>query len=314
MSEIWTEKYRPKTLKDMKGQNNIISRLSAFVEKKSVPHLLFSGPAGSGKSTAALCIAQELYGDNWHSNFLELNASDERGIDTVRNKIKDFAKTVPFGHKFKIIYLDEADSLTKDAQHALRRTMEKYSDTTRFILACNYMSRIILPIQSRCAAFRFTSLNKENVTEYLKAISASENVNVDDDAYDVILDIAEGDMRKAINTLQTASVMKKTVTGQLISEVALGVDSTAVKDMLDAAVNKNFKKARDMLLELMVSKGSSGDDIVKEVYKQIYTLNIEDEKKLLLLEKLGEYEFRLVEGSNPRIQLEAMLASFAVMK
>lgn len=314
MNEIWTEKYRPKTLKEMRGQEAIISRISAFVEKKSLPHLLFSGPAGSGKTTAALAIARELYGESWHANFLELNASNERGIDTIRVKVKDFAKTMPFGTEFKIIYLDEADALTRDAQHALRRTMEKYSDTTRFILACNYMSKIILPIQSRCAVFRFSPIDRKSMTEFLKHIATTETVNADEEAYDAAIDAAEGDMRKAINLLQTAAVLKKQVTAEVISEVASSADSAAVRKMLDNAIKAKFAEARQMLLDMMIAKGVSGEDVVKEVYRQLHAMEIEDRKKLLMLEKLGEYEFRLTEGANPRIQLEAMLASFALVK
>ena len=314
MNEIWTEKYRPRLLKDMHGQENVVSRLSAFIKEGSLPHLLFAGPAGSGKTTASLCIARELYGDHWHSNFLELNASNERGIDTIRIKVKDFAKTMPMGTKFKIIYLDEADALTQDAQHALRRTMEKYSETTRFILACNYMSKIIPPIQSRCAVFRFSPLSRDETKAFLKALSLKEGVDVEEPAYDAILDAAEGDMRRAVNVLQTAAILKKRVTEKTVTEVAGGADPAAVKAMLQSAVSGDYKKAREALLDLILKQGFQAEDIMKEVYRQLHSLDIPDERKLLLMEKTGEYEFRLTGGSNPRIQLAAMLASFAILR
>ncbi|MBS3053992.1 MAG: replication factor C small subunit [Candidatus Aenigmarchaeota archaeon] len=314
MNEIWTEKYRPRLLKDMRGQENVVSRLSAFITEGSLPHLLLAGPAGSGKTTASLCIARELYGGRWHSNFLELNASNERGIDTIRVKVKDFAKTMPMGTRFKVIYLDEADALTQDAQHALRRTMEKYSETTRFILACNYMSKIIPPIQSRCAVFRFSPLSRDETKAFLKDIAIKENVDAEDSAYDAILDIAEGDMRRAVNVLQTASILKKKVTEKTVNEVAGGADPAAVKMMLQNAVSGDYKKAREALLDLILKQGFQAEDIMKEVYRQIHSLDIPDERKLILMEKAGEYEFRLTEGSNPRIQLEAMLASFAISR
>ncbi|HDD05185.1 MAG TPA: replication factor C small subunit, partial [Candidatus Aenigmarchaeota archaeon] len=166
--EIWTEKYRPKTLDEVVGQEKVVEKLKAFVRAKNLPHLLFAGPAGTGKTTCALAIARELYGEEWRDNLLELNASDERGIDTIRTKVKEFARTKPIGDfPFKIILLDEADALTRDAQQALRRTMENFSSTCRFILDCNFSSKIIEPIQSRCAIFRFKPLEKEAIQKYI---------------------------------------------------------------------------------------------------------------------------------------------------
>src|SRR3989339_394548 len=163
-SAIWTEKYRPASFEEIRGQKEIVEKISAFVKSGNMPHLLFSGPAGVGKTTLALVIAKRLFGENWRQNTLELNASDERGIDVVRVKVKDFARTKSIGDvPFKLIYLDESDALTKEAQQALRRTMENYTQTCRFILSCNYSSKIIDPIQSRCAVFRFKPLEKKDM-------------------------------------------------------------------------------------------------------------------------------------------------------
>ncbi len=314
IEEIWTEKYRPRKLSDIIGQNKIIERLSAFVKGRSLPHCLFTGPAGCGKTTAALSIANELYGNDWKSNFLELNASDERGIDTVRVKVKDFARTMPMKGLFKIIYLDEADSLTRDAQHALRRTMERYSNTARFILACNFSSRIIEPIQSRCAVLRFSKLSEEEIVSYLKKIAREEALKADEGAYKTIVYISEGDMRKAINMLQTAAVLNSKITEETIYEITSRADPDIVKKMVVFALSGDFKAARQKLTSLMYEHGVSGEDIIKEIYSQVFSLDVTDKQKLELIEKIGEYEFRLTEGSNPKIQLEAMLAQFALVK
>ncbi len=170
---IWTEKYRPQDFSDIKGQDAIVARIKAFVEQKNMPHVLFVGPAGIGKTSLSMVIARKLFGENWRQNLLELNASDERGIDVVRNKVKDFARTKAIGDvPFKIIYLDECDALTKEAQQALRRTMENYTQTCRFILSANYSSKILDPIQSRCAIFRFRPLGKEHVFTIIDKIAA----------------------------------------------------------------------------------------------------------------------------------------------
>ncbi len=312
LEKIWTEKYRPKSLNEIAGQKNAASRLEAFVNKKSLPHCLFAGPAGVGKTTAAICIARGFFGSQWHGNFLELNASDERGIDTIRVKVKDFARTVPIGGGFKIIYLDEADALTKDAQHALRRTMEKYSDTARFILSCNYSSKIIEPIQSRTAVFRFSALDKESVKTQLKDISRKENIKINDDALDAIVYIAEGDLRKAINTLQAVAISGENITREDVYLATNSADPDAVKNMLSAAISGDFKQSKGILVVLINEKGMSGIDIIKEIHNQIFSLPVDDKKKIALMEKTGECEFRITEGSNARIQLESLLALMAL--
>lgn len=310
---IWTEKYRPKKLKDIIGQESITKALSSFLQSKNLPHCLFSGPAGCGKTTTALCIAQELFGSNVKGSFLELNASDERGIDVIREKVKDFARQqTAFGSSFRIIYLDEADALTKDAQHALRRIMENYSHVCRFILACNYSGKIIHPIQSRTAVFRFSSLKEEDVIRYLRNIVEKEKLNVDDDAYAAIFKVSEGDLRKATNVLQLASTQKH-INEDVIYSVTNRADPTAIKKMLEAAISGKFREARSQLLSLLNERGLAGEDVIKEIYAQVYNIDVADIQKLQMIEKVGEYEFRLTEGSNPQVQLEAMLAQFALI-
>lgn len=314
IEEIWTEKYRPKRLKDIVGQHDIIKRLISFVGSRNLPHCLFAGPAGCGKTTTALCIAYELYGDKIKGKFLETNASDERGIDVIREKVKEFARqpSVDIGGLFRIVYLDEADALTKDAQHALRRTMENYAHICRFILSVNYSGKIIPPIQSRTAVFRFSSLKEEDMTSTLRDIAENEKLKVTDGACRAVVKIAEGDMRKAINILQTAST-SKLIDEDVVYSATNRADPDAVKKMLETAINGQFKEARGQLVSLLNERGLAGEDVIREIHSQLFDLDISDRQKLEMLERVGEYEFRLTEGSNPHVQLEALLAQLALI-
>ncbi len=313
VNEIWTEKYRPKSLDDVVDQEHVVERLKAFVEQKNIPNLLFAGPAGTGKTTCALALARDLYGNNWKHNFLELNASDERGIDVVRGKIKDFARTKPIDADFKIIFLDEADALTQEAQQALRRTMEKYASVTRFILSCNYSSKIIPPIQSRCAVFRFKPLPDDAVKSLLKKIADKEGVKVDEKAYDALIMLSEGDLRKAINLLQSTAILYKEIDETKIYEMAASLKPQEVNEILQYALKGKFRDAREKLIKLVALRGLSGQDVVKSFYRAITDLDLPDEYKVELIDKLGEYEFRIAEGASEDVQIEAMLAQFVLI-
>ena len=254
-------------------------------------------------------MAKEMFGDEWKGNFIELNASDERGIDVVRGKIKEFARTAPLGNAdFKIIFMDEADALTSDAQAALRRTMEKYARTCRFILSCNYASRIIDPIQSRCAVFRFTPLSKEDIAEYLGKIIKNENVDIEPDALEGLIHVARGDLRRAVNSLQVAASMGKTITLDTVYQTTGMANPEEVKKMLETALSGDFVQAREKLDNIMIMYGLSGQDIIRQIHATFFELSITDSEKVRLMDKTGEIEFRIVEGSNERIQLEALLA------
>lgn len=308
----WTEKYRPQTLAEVIGHESIVKRLKYYVEKKNMPHLLFAGPAGVGKTTCAICLAREFFGDTWRQNFQETNASDERGINVVREKIKDFARTRPIGGDFKIIFLDESDALTADAQNALRRTMEIYTSTCRFILSCNYSSKIIEPIQSRCAVFRFGPLPDEAIEAKIKMIAGNEGLAVPEDGMKALLYVAEGDLRKSENLLQAASAFK-TITGEVIYQVSARATPEDIRKMMQDALKGDFLAARKQLSDLLLKYGLSGTDILRQMHREVFNLDIPDKKKVELIDRLGEHDFRLVEGSNERIQLEALLAYCALV-
>lgn len=308
MNKIWTEKYRPKNLSEVVGQKHVTARLESYVRSRSMPHLLLTGPAGTGKTTCSLALARELFGDNWRGNFIELNASDERGIDVVRGKIKEFARTAPIGAEFKIIFMDEADALTSDAQAALRRTMEKYSGICRFILSCNYSSKIIDPIQSRCAVMRFKPLTSDDIRGFLSRIVSEEKVDIEPEALEGLVRIAHGDMRRAVNSLQVAASLGKRIDLDLVYQTAGMANPDAVKSMMETALDGNFIQARNQLDDLMITNGLSGQDIIKQIHSSIFDLGVSDYDKVKMIDKCGEVEFRIVEGSNDRIQLEVFLA------
>ncbi|MBI4019746.1 MAG: replication factor C small subunit [Candidatus Aenigmarchaeota archaeon] len=308
--DIWTEKYRPQRLDDVANQRHVVERLKAWVRGGSIPNMLFAGPAGVGKTTVALCLARELYGENWKHNFQETNASDDRGIGIVRGRIKEFARMKPLGAEFKIIFLDESDALTPEAQQALRRTIEKFSDVCRFILSCNYSSRIIEPIQSRCTVFRFKGLAEEHVMEYLERIVKSEKLSADKEALKAIFEVAEGDLRKSTNVLQAAAALGK-ITRDVVYEAASQARPGDVKEMLESALSGRFTDSRKKLYQLLIQQGLSGEDIIREMHRQVFDLQVSEQKKLEFIEKIGEFEFKLNQGGTPEVQLEALLACLA---
>ena len=310
---LWTEKYRPKSIGEIIDQEEIVSRLQEFIKRAAMPHCLFAGPPGTGKTTAALCLAHDLFGERFQDVFMELNASDERGIDVVRTTVKEFARMASLSSvPFKILVLDEADNMTGDAQAALRRTMEKYTETCRFVLCCNYSGRIIEPIQSRCALFRFTPLPERKIVEYLHHIAKSEGLTVSEAGLKSVVEVGEGDLRKSINTLQAAASMSKGITEEAVYQVVGRAKPTDVHEMLNHALKGDFIKSREELRRLLVKYGLSGSEIVRQIHSEIFRLAIPEKRRIDLVEMVGEIDFRLVQGGDEEIQLSALLAKLAL--
>ncbi len=305
---LWIEKYRPQSLEEFSGQEIIKQRVKALIEQKSIPHLLFAGPAGVGKSTLALIIAKSLFGDEWRDNFLELNASDARGIDVIRNEVKSFARTKSLSGDFKIIFLDECDALTREAQQALRRTMEMYASSTRFIMSCNYVSKIIDPIMSRCTVFRFKPLDDVSLNVVIDRVAKLENLKIDAAARTALLKVSHGDVRKVQNVLQSCASVNKTVSSNTIFEIVAGAHPEEIHEIITLALKKEFIKSRSQLLKVMVSLGLSGLEVVKQISEEIWAMNIPDTQKAKLVEFCADAEFRMVEGADEFLQLEAFLA------
>lgn len=311
MIDIWTEKHRPETLDDVIGQDEITEKLKAFVEEESIPHMLFAGPAGTGKTTSAIALAKDLYGDEWKQNFMETNASDERGIDVVREKIKNFARTKPVNADYKIIFLDEADSLTSDAQQALRRTMEQFSDNCRFIMSCNYSSKIIDPIQSRCAVFRFNRLEEDRVKEYIAELGEKEGFQVSEEAINAVMRVSDGDLRRVTNILQTAAIKTDKITEEDVYGVAASLRPDEITEILEKSIKGEFLEAREELSQIMIERGLDGSDVIDSIHRELFDLDLTDEAKLKIMDNLGEFEFRMTEGASPDIQIEALLAKIS---
>ncbi|MHA1104814.1 MAG: replication factor C small subunit [Promethearchaeota archaeon] len=312
----WVEKYRPRTLDQVSNQKGIMERLKQFVKDKSMPHLIFAGPAGTGKTTSALAMVREIYRKKMAINitYLELNASDARGINVIRTYIKDFAKSKPpLDIPFKILILDEADNMTSSAQQALRRTMEKYTRNCRMILICNYSNKIIPPVQSRCVVFRFSSLNQEDIKERVKYVASKENLSLTPDGLSSLVQVSHGDCRRAINYLQSCGTISKEIDQETVFRVAGEVPSDKTTNILKAALQGQLQLSIKLLEDIVNEYGLSGINIIKNIYRELYDLEISEDKKIELSKLLAEFEYRLSQGATEEIQLKALLAKIVLL-
>ena len=306
---MWVEKYRPRTLVDIVDQKEIVERLKSFVRSRNVPHCIFAGPPGTGKTTAALCLSRDLYGSEYREHTMELNASDERGIDVVRETVKTFARVKSIGEiPFRIMILDEADNMTSDAQQALRRTMERFTGTCRFVMCANYSGKIIEPIQSRCAPFRFTRLPREEHDHCLSQIAQKEKIKLVTEGLDAIFEVCSGDLRRAINTLQAAASLNKPIDAKVVYSITGRASPTDVRKMIKTAMDGNFMDSRKQLRDMIQKYGVAGSDIIRQIHAEIFRSEIPEPWKIKLADVVGEADYRLVEGADEEVQLSALLA------
>ncbi len=312
---MWVEKYRPSSLESLVDQETVKHRLGLLIQKKQqLPHLLFAGPPGCGKTTTAMIIAKQILGENWRDYTLSLNASDERGIDVVRERIKTFARFSDRreGIPYRLVILDECDEMTSDGQTALRRIMEENSEHTRFVLICNYSSGIIEPLQSRCAIFRFQRLDEASVADHLKSIAKKEKLKATSDGiFGAIYEATRGDLRQAINLMQSASA-----SGELTLESVKSVTGASIKarvaEVMEAALGGDFEAARTKMVELTRVYGIPERDFLRFANEALGSIDVPDMAKAIAI--VAEYDFRLVQGAQPELQLTAMLAQLSSLK
>jgi len=315
MDQPWVEKYRPQVVEDIVGNKDAVSRLKTIVRDGNIPNMIFTGPPGTGKTTSIQCVARALLGDQYKEAVLELNASDDRGIDVVRNKIKMFSQkkvTLPVS-RHKIVILDEADSMTTGAQQAFRRTMEIYSSTTRFAMACNNSSKIIEPIQSRCAIVRFSKLTDEEILYRLVSVCQEEKLANNPEGLEAIIFTADGDMRQALNNIQATSSGFGFVSPDNVYKVCDQPHPLLVADIVSKCMDAQIKEAYVGLRQLL-DKGYSAMDIITTFFRVVRNYEMPEFMKLEFIREIGMCHMRIGDGVNTKLQLSGLLAKLCKLR
>ncbi|CAK7346946.1 unnamed protein product [Dovyalis caffra] len=310
----WVEKYRPQSLTDVAAHRDIVNTIDRLTGENRLPHLLLYGPPGTGKTSTILAVARKLYGAQYHNMILELNASDDRGIDVVRQQIQDFASTqsFSFGAKasVKLVLLDEADAMTKDAQFALRRVIEKYTKNTRFALICNHVNKIIPALQSRCTRFRFAPLNPMQVGERLKHVIEAEGLDVTESGLEALKRLSNGDMRKALNILQSTHMASQQITEEAVYLCTGNPLPKDIEQITHWLLNESFAESYKRIFEIKTRKGLALVDIVREVTMFVFNIKMKADVRVPLINDLADIEYRLSFGCNDKLQLGSLIASF----
>ncbi|PRP88648.1 replication factor C subunit 5-like [Planoprotostelium fungivorum] len=311
----WVEKYRPKELTDLISHHQILDTITKLINGGKMPHFLFYGPPGTGKTSTILAVARKLYGKNYSQMILELNASDDRGINVVRDQIKDFANTRSmFTTGLKLVVLDEADAMTQPAQAALRRVIEKYTKTTRFCLICNYLNKLTPAIQSRCTRFRFGPLMTDDVIDRVTQISKLEGVKITEAGLSAVVRLGQGDMRKCLNVLQSAHMGYDKIDEEEIYQCTGQPLPSDIQTIFDTLFNKGFKFAVDKISKLQSTKGLALQDIITELHRKILKVEFSEEVKMILIDKLADIEHRLAAGTSEKLNLGALVGAFQLAR
>lgn len=341
MQDLWTLKYRPNTLEEILGNEHAVSTLSELAESRNLPHLIFYGPENSGKTTASLALARKLYGSTWKNNFAYFNASDffDQGkrylvrdkrfarflgtddpkkiyksvINIFKEIINEYAGIAPIDADYKLIYIDNAESLSSDAQHALRRIMEKYSATCRFILSTTKPSKLISPLRSRGLQIFFTYVPDTLMKTHLENIACAEKLQLSENAFDAILYFAKGNVAKAVHTLQLVSLSAQggEISDEMVYEATKKFRDETMDELLYAALEGDFSKGRKLIDEMIVEKGLLGVEILEALSEALVDSGENDESVARLIVKISETDALLKDTANERIQLEKLILSFS---
>ncbi|XP_057327260.1 replication factor C subunit 5 [Microplitis mediator] len=308
----WVEKYRPSTLDDLISHEDIIKTINKFINENQLPHLLFYGPPGTGKTSTILACAKKLYTPaQFNSMVLELNASDDRGIGSVRGQILSFASTgTMYRSGFKLIILDEADAMTNDAQNALRRIMEKYTENVRFCIICNYLNKIIPALQSRCTKFRFGSLKSEQILPRLEHVVAEEKINITEDGKRALMDLSGGDMRKVLNVLQSTWLAFGSVSETNVYSCVGHPLPIDIKNILNWLLNEQYFSAYSKINDLKIKKGLALQDILTQLHLLVNKIEFPDDLMMDLIIKLAQIEKQTAAGCSEAVQLNALVSAF----